>query len=183
VLRFWPLVLALATQLPQAPGQPFSAADDAKERIAAAIQMAATDDIRVLVVWGANDDQRSLSYDTAQKSPAIARASFFSDEYKVVSVNVGHLDKNVELAKSFGAVLTSGSLPALTVLDDHGRPVAQANGAELADAEGRVDPAKVAAFLKSHQAPAPDAVAPFETAVKQAKTSGKYVFLWFSAPW
>ena len=184
MLRFWPLVLALATQLPQAPvGQPFTAGDDAKEQIAAAIHMAATDDIRVLVVWGANDDSRSMSYDTARKSPEIARAGFFSDEYKLVQVNVGHLDKNIELAKSYGAVLTSGTLPAFTVLDDQGRPVAQSSAAELAAADGRVDPAKLAGFLKSHQAPAPDAVAPFEAAVKQAKASGQYVFLWFSAPW
>ena len=48
---------------------------------------------------------------------------------------------------------------------------------------GTFDPAKVAAFFTLHQALAPDATAPFETAVKQAKTEGKLVFVWFSAPW
>ena len=187
MLRFLPLVLALAAQVAQIPKPPpplFSADADAKERIAATIEMAATDEIRALIVWGANDNPLSLSYGDARKAPEIARSTFFSDEYKVVHVDVGHLNKNVELAKSYGAKLTSDALPALTVLDDHGRPVAQATAADLAAADRRsIDATKVAAFLKANQAPAPDAVAPFEAAVQQAKTSGKYVFLWFSAPW
>ena len=187
MLRFLPLVLAFAAQvaqLPPAPPKVYTADADAKEKIAAAIEMAATDEIRVLIVWGANDDPLSLSYGDARKTPEIARSTFFSDEYKVVHVDVGHLNKNVELAASYGAKLTARSLPALTVLDDRGRPIAQATAADLAAADRKsIDATKVAAFLKANQAPAPDAVAPFEAAVRQAKTSGKYVFLWFSAPW
>ena len=187
MLKFLPLALAFGiqvAQLPQAPPKLFSADADAKEKIAATIGMAATDDIRALIVWGANDDPLSLSFDAARKSPEIARSTFFSDEYKIVFVDVGHLDKNVNLAKSYGANLAAGSLPAMTVLDDHGRPVAQARAEDLSSAERRnIDAAKVAAFLKTNQAAAPDAVAPFEAAVKEAKASGKYVFLWFSAPW
>lgn len=187
MLKFLPLALAFAAQavqLPQAPPKVFSADADAKERIAATIEMAATDEIRALVVWGANDDPLSLSYDAARKTPEIARSTFFSDEYKVVTVDVGHADKNAALASQYGARLAKDALPAFTVLDDRGRPVAQATAADLASADRRsIDSVKLAAFLKAHQAPPPDAVAPFEAAVKQAKTSGKYVFLWFSAPW
>ena len=187
MLKFLPLALAFAAQvaqLPQAPPKLFSADADAKAKIAATIEMAATDGIRVLIVWGANDDPLSLSFGDARKTPEIARAPFFSDEYKIVHVDVGHLDKNVDLAKSYGATLGPGALPALTILDDHGRPVAQATAADLAsDDRHAIAPAKLASFLKAHQAPQPDDVARFDAGLKEAKTTGKYVFLWWSAPW
>ena len=102
-----------------------------------------------------------------------------------MNVNVGHLDKNVDLAKSYGVTLKADGLPALTVLDAAGKVLANTDAVALrldADPAG-IDPVKLAAFLKSHQAPAPDAVAPFEAALKQAKREGKTVFVWFSAPW
>ena len=187
MLKFLALVAALAAQVAQAPKAPpklFTADADAREKIAAAIEMAATDGIRVLVVWGSDDHALSLSYGDARKTPEVARATFFSDEYKLVQVDVGHADKNVDLAKSYGATLTSASVPAFTVLDDHGRPVAQTTGPELLSAAGRtIDGSKLASFLKANQAPAPDDVARFDAGLKKAKATGKYVFLWWSAPW
>ena len=53
----------------------------------------------------------------------------------------------------------------LTVLDQHGKVIAQASAPDFMS-PGKpdvFDPAKVAAFFTLHQAPAPDAVAPFET--------------------
>jgi len=113
------------------------------------------------------------------------QSAFFSDEYKSVNVDVGHINKNIDLAKSYGVRLKADAFPALTVLDSAGMVIANTNASSLrpdADPTG-IDALKVAAFLKSHQAPAPDAVAPFEVALKQAKQQGKIVFVWFSAPW
>ncbi|MGA2260253.1 MAG: hypothetical protein ABSH28_02320 [Acidobacteriota bacterium] len=160
---------------------------DAKAAIEAAVHAAATDDIRVLINWGANDDAGSKKFADARKAPEIARStpSFFSDEYKVVNVNVGHLDQNMDLAKTYGVKLAADALPALTVLDVTGKVVANTAAAALrpdGDPAG-IDAPKVAAFLKQHQAPAPDSIAPFEAALKQAKKDGKTVFVWFSAPW
>jgi thioredoxin 1 len=177
-------VPAQAIQRPPAP-PPFDEKADAKAAIETAVHAAATDDIRVLVTWGANDDNGSKLFIASRRASEIQRAAFFSDEYKVVNVNVGHLDRNVDLAKGYGVTLKADALPALTVLDAAGRVVANTNAAALrpdADPAG-IDPVKLAAFLKSHQAPAPDAVAPFEAALKQAKMEGKTVFVWFSAPW
>jgi hypothetical protein len=169
---------------PAPPPKAYSADADAKEKIAAAIEMAATDQIRVLVAWGANDDALSMSFADARKTPEMARSTFFSDEYKLVTVDVGRADKNVALAASYGVTLKADALPALTVLDDHGRPVAQAPAAALMAADRRsIDAGKVAAFLKANQAPAPDTLAPFNAAIAEAKKTGKYVFMWFSAPW
>jgi hypothetical protein len=115
----------------------------------------------------------------------MSQPAYLSDEYRAVNVNVGHLDQNLDLAKSYGVTLKADGLPSLTVLDTSGKILANTDAAALrpdADPTG-IDPAKLAAFLKSYKAPAPDAVAPFEAALKQAKQEGKTVFVWFSAPW
>ncbi len=164
---------------------PFDEKADAGSAIKAAVTSAALDDIRVLVAWGANDDNGSTQFIAARRSPAITQPAFLSDEYKIVNVNVGHLDRNVDLAKSYGVTLKADALPALTVLDSTGRVLANTDAAALrpgADPAG-IDPVKLAAFLKSHQAPAPDAVALYEAALKQAKKEGKMVFVRFAAPW
>ncbi len=206
MLHALPLILALTVQaagqqVPPPPAQAVPAPAvkrpappplydekaNAKAAIEAAVHAAATDDIRVLINWGANDDAGSKKFADARKAPEIARStpSFFSDEYKVVNVNVGHLDTNMDLAKTYGVKLSADVLPALTVLDATGKVIANTTAAALrpeGDIAG-IDATKVAAFLKQQQAPAPDAIAPFEAALKQAKTEGKSVFVWFSAPW
>ncbi len=176
---------APAKAVQQAPPPPYNESADAPGAIATAIAGAATDDIRVLINWGANDDPGSKKFAEARRAPAIAEPRFFSDEYKVVNVDVGHLDKNLDLARSYSVNLFAGSLPALTVLDADGRVIANTTAAALRpddDASG-IDPEKLAAFLKEHQAPAPDATAQFDAALKQAKREGKTIFVWFSAPW
>ncbi len=180
-------VPAQAVQRPAArpAPPPFDEKADAKSAIKAAVTSAAIDDIRVLVAWGANDDNGSTQFIAARRSPAITQPGFFSDEYKIVNVNVGHLDRNVDLAKSYRVGLRADALPALTVLDSTGKVLANTDAATLrpdADPAG-IDPAKLAAFLKSHQAPAPDALALYEAALKQAKKEGKMVFVRFAAPW
>jgi hypothetical protein len=208
MLHFLPFILALSAlaayqqtpppveraivpaQIPQRPPvqpapQPFNEKTDAKAAIKSAVDAAATDGIRVLITWGTNDDNGSTLFLASKQAPAVSKLAFFSDEYKTVNVNIGHMDKNINLAKSYGAKLKADALPALTVLDSAGVVIANTNAFALRpnDDPAGIDAVKVAAFLKSHQAPAPDAVAPFEAALKQAKTEGKTVFVWFSAPW
>lgn len=172
--------------LTASPGDPlFEEKADAKAAIKAAVDAAAADGIRVLIAWGANDDKRSTLFLAANRAPAVSTPGFFSHEYRTVNVSIGHMDKNINLAKSYDAKLKADALPALTVLDSAGAAIANTNAATLqpdADPSG-IDPVKVAAFLKLHQAPAPDAVAQFNAALKQAKKEGKEVFVWFSAPW
>jgi hypothetical protein len=174
-----------AGQTPRVAPKLYNETANAREAIDAAVKAADTDDIRVLINWGANDDPRCAAYATAQRAREVnATFSFFSDEYKTVNVDVGHLDKNLDLAKAYGVKLEADALPALTVLDQKGKVVANISSRELAAAEGATfDSKKIAAFLTQYKAPAPDAVAPFEAAVKQAKREGKTLFVWFSAPW
>jgi hypothetical protein len=207
VLHFLPLVLAMSGQAPppqQAPPPPqqsvpaatvaprqaqpprkiYNETADAKALIATAIAGAEESDIRVLINWGANDDERSTKFPQLQRSPEIATPRFFQDEYKVAYVDVGHLDKSMDVAATYAAKPAAGALPYFTILDAHGKVLANASATELAgDDPATIDPTKFAAFLEKHQAPAPDADPPFQAALSQAKKDGKYVFLWFSAPW
>jgi protein disulfide-isomerase len=179
---------AAAPQTPRpAPPPPFDEKADAAAAIQKAVDAAATDGVRVLVIWGANNDAGWAAFTKARSAPEVlgATPSFFSDEYKVVNVNVGHLDANVNFAKNYGAQLGAGALPALTILDDAGMVLANTNAAALKSATDpkALDPAKFAAFLTTYQAPAPNDKKTFDEAVKQAKKADKTVFVWFSAPW
>lgn len=179
------LVLAgsLQAQRP-APPPPYNPTANPSAQIAAALKSAAEDGIRVLVNFGANDDESSLAFDKARRTRDLS--GFFSSEYKVVNVDVGHVDKNIEIASGYGVTLTAGTLPMLVVLDAKGGVLTRTPAAAF-KSDGNAaeyDAAKIGAFLKTHQAPpAPDAEPLLEQAVKQAKTEGKSVFVWFSAPW
>jgi hypothetical protein len=176
---------APAQAVQRAPAPLYNESADARAAIATAVAGAATDDIRVLVNWGANDDPGCRKFVEAGRLPALAESRFFSDEYKVVNVDVGRADRNADLAASYGVKLSAEALPALTVLDASGEVLANTTAAALrpeGDASG-IDAAKVAAFLARHQAPAPDATAQFDAALRQAKREDKMVFVWFSAPW
>lgn len=177
--------IAAPAQTPRPVPKLYNETANAKDAIDAAVKAADTDDVRVLINWGANDDARSTAYATAQRAREVnATFNFFSDEYKPVYVDVGKADKNVDLAKAYGVTLDAAALPALTVLDQKGKVVANISSRDLAAADGTgFDSKKIAAFLTQHKAPAPDAIAPFDAAVKQAKQEGKTLFVWFSAPW
>lgn len=166
------------------PAPVYNETADAKAAIAKAIAAADADDIRVLINWGANDCKLCTAFTQTWRSPELAPARY-SNEYKVVHVDVGRLDKNLDLAKTYGAKLSADTLPALTVLDEHGKVLAQATAADLVASPGAAayDTKRVGAFLSQHQAPAPDAIADFNKALGQAKNSGKTLFVWFSAPW
>ena len=184
--RALPFVLALAATsalVAQGTRPPIYSAD-VKARMARALELADIDDIRVLINWGTDSSELSRRFAEAMGLPDV-RKTRYDIEYHIVNVDVGKLDKNLDLAKQYAVPLKAESLPMLTVLDQHGKPIAHASARDFLSAgtTDAVDPAKVAAFLTLHRAPAPDAVAAFDSALKQAKAEGKLLFVWFSAPW
>lgn len=204
VFPLLPLVLAVGVQAPppqapppappatataaapaaRAPRKVYNETADARTQIATAIATAAADDIRVLINWGANDDDRCAKFQQVQRAAEIAGPKFLSDEYKLVYVDVGHADKNLDVAAEWGARPKAGALPYFTVLDGTGKVLSGVPASDFAGADpAAFDAKKVAAFLAMHKAAAPDADPPFEAALSRAKKDGKYVFLWFSAPW
>jgi hypothetical protein len=195
------LAMALALTLqtvpaPQTPASPapsaaparpspklYNESADAQKAIDDAITWAASDGIRVLVNWGANDNLRAATFGALRRDASVGR--LMSDEYRIVYVDVGHADRNLDLAKKYGAAISAGALPAFTILDDEGKVLAQSTSAALqSDVDPAfLDPKKVGSFLETYKAAVPDAVAPFEAAMGRAKREGTQVFVWFSAPW
>lgn len=200
-----PLLLMLAGQPPpqaapatpprpsqQAPPRLYNETADGRVQIDAALRAASEDDIRVLINWGANGDeacgrfQQDL-YGRGSANPAYeAIRTKLSNEYRYIRVDVGRLNRHVELAASYGVKLSAGDLPHLTVLDKQGRVLAQEPARGLAAAPGGpsvYDPDKIAAFLDRHQVASAAAEPLLAAALAEAKRDGKHVFLWFSAPW
>lgn len=198
-----PLLLMLAGQAPppgpatpprpqQGPPKLYNETADARAQIDAALKAAVEDDIRVLINWGANDNEACAKFQQDLNGRGSTHPAYetirtkLSNEYRYLRVDVGRLDRNLELAASYGVQLSPGALPHLTVLDKHGKVLAQQPPQPLSAPAGSpttYDPDRIAAFLKQHQV-APAAADPLlAAALAEAKRDGKYVFLWFSAPW
>jgi hypothetical protein len=65
--------------------------------------------------------------------------------FLLVHVNIGHADKNVELAARYGVPLAKG-VPALAVLDEQGRVLYSQRNGEF-EAMRSMNPASVKQFL------------------------------------
>jgi thioredoxin 1 len=104
---------------------------DAKADIRQALAQAATTGVPVLVIFGANwcGDCRIL--DMAIKQGASAQ--LVAKEFKVVKVNVGRFDRNVDIAQAYGVPLKNG-IPAVVVLSPTNEVLYTTREGELADA-------------------------------------------------
>jgi thioredoxin 1 len=123
-------LLALTSLVGAAPG-PYDEAADARADIRAAQAAAAQAKVPVLVVFGANwcGDCKVLdqAFKEGASAPLIAR------HFKVVKVDVGKFNRNVDIAEALGVPLKSG-IPAVAVLSDQGQAVYATRAGELADA-------------------------------------------------
>jgi protein disulfide-isomerase len=125
-------VIALMAALTcQAADPVYDETADAKAEIRQALAQAATSGVPVLVVFGANwcGDCRILDMAIKQgpSAPLVAR------EFKLVKVNVGRFDRNVDIAQSYGVPLKNG-IPAVVVLSPQNQILYITREGELADA-------------------------------------------------
>ncbi|MBI3348718.1 MAG: thioredoxin family protein [Burkholderiales bacterium] len=109
----------------------YDEAADAKAAIRATLADAEKAKVPVLVVFGANwcGDCRMLdaTFKSGPSAPLIARS------FKVVKVDVGRFDHNVDIAESYRVPLKKG-IPAVAVLSPQGKLLYATEGGELADA-------------------------------------------------
>jgi protein disulfide-isomerase len=122
------LVVSLAAT---AADGPYDEHADAKAQIRQALAAATATGTPVIVVFGANwcGDCRML--DKAMKEGA--SAPLIAREFKVVKVDVGKFDRNVDVAESYGVPLKKG-IPAVVVLSARNEVLHATRGGELADA-------------------------------------------------
>ncbi|KQV85804.1 co-chaperone YbbN [Pelomonas sp. Root1237] len=133
-MRFLTTALLVATSLCATAGGPPAIYDegvDAKAAIRTTLAEAEKAKLPVLVVFGANwcGDCRMLdnSFKHGPSAPLIAKS------FKVVKVDVGRFDRNVDIAESYRVPLKKG-IPAVAVLSPQGKLIYATEGGELADA-------------------------------------------------
>lgn len=120
----------LAFAATAAPG-PYDEAADAKAQINTAMAEAAAARVPVLVVFGANWCGDCKVLDMAFKDGVAA--PLIAKNFRVVKVDVGRFDRNVDVAARYGVPLKSG-IPAVAVLSAQGQVVYATQAGELADA-------------------------------------------------
>ena len=161
---------------------------DAKADIEKALALAKKDNQRVLIQWGANwCGWCTLLNDRMKKDPKLSHEMLY--EYRVVHVDVGQFDKNVDLSKQYKANLSVG-IPYLTVLDADGNVLKNqaTDPFETKNADGKEgqnghDPEKLMAFLKEHEAKPLLAEEVMKQHMELAAKSDRLVMLHFGAPW
>jgi thiol:disulfide interchange protein len=121
----------------------YPAAADAHADIAQAVRTAAAAHKRVILDFGGNwcgDCQVLDIYFHQQPNEGIVEKNFV-----VVHIDIGRMDKNVDVAEKYNVPLSRG-VPALAVLDSHGRLLYSQKNGEF-EAMRRMDAASVTEFL------------------------------------
>jgi len=104
---------------------------DAPKQVAAAILAAAHSGKRVALVFGANWCPDCRVLDAQMHKPELA--PLVAQNFLVVKVDVGRMDKNLDLAKKYGVPIRRG-IPALAVLDPQGQLLYAQDQGQFADA-------------------------------------------------
>jgi thioredoxin 1 len=127
------IILGLAG-MAQAMSEPvYDESADAKEQIAAAIREASRGKParNVVLVFGANwcTDCRALNAQMHEGD----LAALLANSFVVVKINVGRMDKNLDVAAKYGVPIENG-VPALAVLNSRGRLLYAQDQGQFADA-------------------------------------------------
>lgn len=110
---------------------PYNEMADAHSDISTALAIAETQHVPVLVVFGANWCGDCKMLDQALKQGP--SAGLVAQAFRVVKVNVGRFDHNVELAESYGVPLKKG-IPTVAILSPKNEVLYVTQSGELADA-------------------------------------------------
>lgn len=125
------LLLMLVAVSPLAAEGPYDESADARLEVRRALSDAASAGSSVLVVFGANwcADCKILDM-TMKKEPTSA---LVARTFRVVKVDVGRFDRNVDIATAYGVPLKSG-IPAIAILSPRHEVLYATRAGELADA-------------------------------------------------
>ena len=110
---------------------PYNETADAKAEIKQALTEAAPTRTPIILVFGANwcGDCKMLS----KAMTTGASAPLLAQDFKIVKVNVGHFDQNLDLAKKYGVPLNKG-IPAVAIISSKNEVLYVTKEGELANA-------------------------------------------------
>lgn len=116
----------------------------AKAEVKAAVARAAKEHKRVILDFGGNwcGDCRVLDRYFRMEP----NATLLKKHFVLVDVNIGHGDRNKDIAEAYGVPLEKG-VPALAVVDAKGQPVFSQKKGEF-ESMRRMEPSAVTEFLK-----------------------------------
>ena len=130
------LAIALAAGVAAAADKPYDETADAKAQIAVALRDAAAAHEPVLLIFGANwcEDCRALdkALHTGRNAELVAR------EFKVVKIDVGNFDHNLDVAAQYGNPIKKG-IPAAVIVSPQNKVLYATRAGELADARSMSD--------------------------------------------
>jgi len=129
----------------------YPAGVDANKEIAETLQSAAASHKRVLIVFGGNWCFDCHVLDEAFHSPEIAPT--LNKSFLVVHVDIGQMDKNLDIAKKYDVPLDRG-VPALAVLDSDGKLLFSQKRGEF-EAARSMAPEDILDFLNKWKPTAP----------------------------
>ena len=138
------LFFVFLTVAATAADTPYNETADAKLEISQALTQAATNKTPIIVVFGANWCGDCQMLNIAMTSGA--SASLLSRDFKIVKVNVGHFDKNLDVAKSYGVPLEKG-IPAVVIISAKNEVLYATQEGELANA-GKMGDKGIYEFFK-----------------------------------
>jgi protein disulfide-isomerase len=125
------LTLALLPALAGANPQPYDEAADAKAQVAQTLAAAKKAGVPMLLVFGANWCEDCRALDAALQSDQNAR--LMAREFKVLKVDVGRFDKNLDVVAAWGDAIKKG-IPAAVIVSPAGQVVYATRAGELANA-------------------------------------------------
>jgi len=140
-----PLLLALSTTLAVAADRPYDESADAKTQIAVALRDAAAAKEPVLLIFGANWCEDCRALDHALKSGKNAE---LMGKFKVVKVDVGHFDHNVDVSTAYGNATRKG-IPSAVIVSPQNKILFMTRAGELADARSMSDDGVYQFFTKA----------------------------------
>jgi thioredoxin len=109
----------------------FDANADAGQQIAAALAKASTTGKNVLLIFGANWCPDCHALDAQMHKPDLAE--LIRNNYEVVKIDVGFMNKNLAVGKRYGVPIRRG-IPAIAVLDPQGKVLYAQDQGQFSDA-------------------------------------------------
>ena len=134
--KFYFLAALLIALAANAAELPYNETADAKAEVRQALAQAGEANKPVLVIFGANWCADCRALDTALKTER--NAGLMAREFKVVKIDVGRFDRNLDIAAAYGNPIKKG-IPAAVVLSPDNRVLFGTLAGELADARRMSD--------------------------------------------
>jgi protein disulfide-isomerase len=143
---FLSLAVALATSLAVAADRPYDESADAKAQIQVALHEAAASKQPVLLIFGANWCADCRALDHALKTGR--NAELIAQKFKVVKVDVGNFDHNLDVTAAYGNPTKKG-IPSAVIVSPDNKVLFVTRAGELADARRMSDDGIYEFFTKA----------------------------------